>query len=130
MEIGDMTPQELRDLAARKEAAELHRSHLPEADRAGRREPRKRNPWDREVEIDGTTYVVDMRRFKSREFMRRGLALSEESPVADKVGLLDWLFEPIEDQILAEVEREVGYEDFDRYYEICNALFEAVQAKN
>lgn len=62
--------------------------------------------------------------------MRRALSISDETPTEEKLDLFDFLFAPVEKQILAEVEREIGYEDYDRYYEICAALFEAVQAKN
>lgn len=131
MGIEDMTAQELRELAARKEAAQLHLGHLPEEDRA--RPGKKRaplEPWERVVEVGGVPFTVDMRPFRSREFMRRALSISDETPAEEKLDLFDFLFAPVEKQILAEVEREIGYEDYDRYYEICAALFEAVQAKN
>ena len=135
MGIDDMTPEELRELAAKKEAIELHRSHIgADADprfevvdrAAGRREP-----WEREVEVDGVRYTVDMRRFKSRRFMRMTMkAADEAADFGAKLDLFDYAFEPMEKQILAEVERRVGYEDFEAYYDICGKIFEAVEAKN
>lgn len=135
MNIDDMTPDELRELAAKKEAVELHRSHIG-ADADGRfevvaRSRVRREPWEREVEVDGVGYVVDMRRFKSRRFMRMAMtAYDESSTTEQKLDLFDYVFEPVEKQILAEVERRVGYEDFEAYYDICGKIFEAVEAKN
>ena len=127
-DIYEMTPDELRDYAARKEAVELHRSHIPDADRPPVSRPA---PWERAVEVDGVRYVVDMRRFKSRRFMRMVVAANADgAPLAAKLDLFDYVFEPMEEQILDEVERRVGYEDFEVYYEICGKLFEAVEAKN
>lgn len=131
MDLESMTPDEIRDYAARKEAVELHRSHLGEdaprlsAVRGGRK------PWERDVEVDGVAYTVDMRRFKSREFVRRAARVNDDSSTfADKLEFFDYLFEPMEDQILAEVERRVAFEDYGTYYDICSAIFEAVEAKN
>lgn len=135
MGIDDMTPEELRELAAKKEAVELHRSHIgADADQrfevvakaAGRREP-----WERKVEVDGVRYTVDMRRFKSRKFMHMAVRANDDSATLEqKLELFDYVFEPMERQILAEVERRVGYEDFEAYYDICGKVFEAVEAKN
>lgn len=135
MGIDDMTPEELRELAAKKEAIELHCSHIgADADprfevvdrAAGRREP-----WEREVEVDGVRYTVDMRRFKSRKFMHMAVRANDDSATLEqKLELFDYVFEPMERQILAEVERRVGYEDFEAYYDICGKIFEAVEAKN
>lgn len=134
MRIEDMTPEELREYAARKEAVELHRAHIgPEGAGAvaDPEPPAERQPWEREVEVDGVTYVVDMRPFRSREFMRMALeARGHEDDASFGIRLFDMCFGPIEDQILAEVERRVGYEDFSVYYEICGRIFEAVEAKN
>lgn len=132
MDATEMTPEELRLLAARKEAVSLHRSHIPEDERppltavvCGR------EPWSRDVEVDGVTYRVDMRRLKSRKFMRMAVAANaDDAPLSLKLDLFDYVFEPEEGQILDEVTRRVGYEDFEVYYDICAKLFEAVGAKN
>lgn len=132
MDFSDMTPDEIRAYAARKEAVELHRSHI---DASERRDPAPvvsmAKPWEREVEVDGTSYTVDMRRFKSRRFMRMAMiAGGEGASFADQLDLFDYVFEPVEAQILAKVEHEVGYEDFEAYYDICAKIFEAVEGKN
>lgn len=130
MGVEDMTPDELRALAARKEAVELHRSHIPQ-DEAPVRGSGAREPWERDVEVDGTTYTVDMRRFRSRDFMRRAIAMQGGgASVSEQLDLFDYCFEPMEGQILAETVRRAGFEDFDVYYGICSAIFEAVEAKN
>ena len=130
-DIRDMTAEELRAYAAKKEAMELHRSHIPEEDRSREAPAARRAPWERDVEVDGTVFTVDMRRFKSRRFMRLALAANDEgATAADQIDLFDYAFEPVEDQILAEVERRVGYEDFEEYYGLCGKIFEAVEAKN
>ena len=132
MDFNDMTPDEIRAYAARKEAAELHRSHIGEDARGGLTAVAgRRLPWERAVEVDGTVYTVDMRRFKSRRFMRMALdANAEGATVDEKLDLFDYLFEPMEKQILATVEERVGYEDFEEYYDICGKIFEAVEGKN
>lgn len=132
MDFNDMTPDEIRAYAARKEAAELHRSHIVDYEPDGLAAARRsRLPWERAVDVDGTVYTVDMRRFKSRKFMRMALAANAEgASVGDKLDLFDYLFEPMEKQILATVEQNVGYEDFEEYYDICGKIFEAVEGKN
>lgn len=136
MDLESMTPDEIRAYAARKEATELHRSHIggdepaPVAGSPAAPAP-ERHAWERDVEVDGVTFTVDMRRFRSREFMRRALSMKSDKVAAeDQLALFDYCFEPVEGQILAEVERRVGYEDYMAYYEICAKLFEAVEAKN
>lgn len=130
MDLDSMTPEEIRAYAARKEAAELHRSHIGE-EAQGALSVVEAKPWTRAVEVDGVSYSVDMRRFKSRRFMRMALAANADgATTAEKLDLFDYLFEPVEKQILATVERRVGYEDFEAYYEICAKIFEAVEGKN
>lgn len=130
MDLDSMTPEEIRAYAARKEAAELHRSHIGE-DARGALSAVEAKPWTRAVEVDGVSYSVDMRRFKSRRFMRMALAANADgATTAEKLDLFDYLFEPVEKQILATVEQRVGYEDFEAYYDICAKIFEAVEGKN
>lgn len=135
MNIENMTPEEIRSYAARKEAAELHLSHIG-ADAAvapagfaavdGGLEP-----WERAVEVDGVRYTVDMRRLKSRRFVRMAVeANAEDAPMLKKFDLFDYIFEPMSEQIAQAVVRKMGYEDFEEYYRICSEIFEALGIKN
>ena len=138
MDISDLTPTELRKLAARKEAASLINSHIKEdavvVDQVfpakGNNDPQA---WEKDVEVDGHIYRIDMRRFKSRDFNKAVLAAQNESGTmqAEKqLELMDYAFAPNEDEISQVVENEMGYVDFERYYEICAEIFGKLDLKN
>lgn len=133
MDYTDMTPDELRGLAASIEAKRIYSEHtggeVPPASRAASVPA----PFAREVEVGGATYTVDMRRFKSREFVKMLARIQDEgdsAPVSEQMEAFDYVLEPCAGDIERAVEREMGYVDFERYYEIASAIFEAVNAKN
>lgn len=130
MDINALTPEELRDLAAKKEAAELHRSHIPECDRIEHQSLSALKPWERAVEVDDTTYIVDMRRLKDTKCLRLILNAKEHESEKAFIDAFDYIFASIDDQITAVVTDEMGYDDAERHYEIERKLFEAIQAKN
>lgn len=91
------------------------------------------NRFVKEVEAGGRSYRVDMRRFKSREFVRRLAALQDKgdaASVAEQLELYDYVLAPCAADITKAVTDELGYEDFERWYEIAAEIFEAVNAKN
>lgn len=134
MDINAMTPEDLRELAARKEAQSIYQSHMDEADRDNIININNvKKPWEKPVEVDNHVYLVDMRRMKSRKFMHLVTDM-EGSSAAQKtqkqLAVLDYVFEPIENEIASAVEAKVGYDDFEEYYSICAKIFESLNLKN
>ncbi len=133
MQIEDMTPEQLREYAAEKERA---RQAL--TDRYMGREianaPAASGPapWDRAVECRGEVFHVDMRRLRSREFIRRSASMQDGEPtLSDKLSLFDYVFEgAVQEQAERLVEREVGYVDYLEVLGIEAEIFELVGAKN
>ena len=139
MDYESMSAEDLRELAARKEAAEMLAGHIGEAaPRFEILEPQDHDlPFPRQfartVEFEGRAYTVDMRRFKGRTYMRMLAELSdmgEDAPVSKQLGLFDYVLEPVEEDIKRAVIAKCGYDDFEEYYRTCGGIFEAVNAKN
>lgn len=129
MDIESMTPEEIREYAARKEANSLYKAHV---DIEGTRAEKK--PYERDVTVRDHTYRVDMRRVKDRTTMKKILEVnsieSEEERAIANIDLMDYVFEPLSKEIEEQVRLEVGYVDFEIYYTICAELYEAVGGKN
>lgn len=95
--------------------------------------------FTREVEFEGIKYAVDMRRAKSREFVRRIAAMQKSAEkseggnadISDVLAVFDYLFGgEVDDKVASVVEQAKGYDDFEEIMRIETALFEAVGAKN
>lgn len=144
MDIKDMTPAQLREYAAEKErtANDMRDRYLcvnesPKLKTVEGKKPL--HPWDREVEFEGETYTVDMRRTKSREFVRLVAAMQKSAnqsgdgsaEIADVIAVFDYLFGgEVDDKVAATVRASKGYDDFEEIMRIEGAIFEAVGAKN
>ncbi len=138
MNIEDMTPEQLREYALAKEnqreaitARYMDRKPAPVVQVS----PAK--PWEREVEFEGKAYRVDMRRMKSREFVRmfaefqKHLNRGEEAPISDSLAIYDYVFGgEVDDRVCEVVRAKMGYEDFEEIMRIENALLEACNVKN
>lgn len=138
MNIEDMTPEQLRDYALTKE--ELRKAITARYMGYEHDEPETaptRQPWERDVEFEGEVYRVDVRRIKSREFIRMFAKFQayekrgEDAPVADALALYDYVFSGDVDAKVCEVVRaKMGYEDFEEIMRIENGLFENIDLKN
>lgn len=86
----------------------------------------------RAVEFEGVTYEVDVRRLKSREFLRRFMAVQRDTDsIVAAVDLLDYVFEgDLGDSVAATAEANVGYEDYEEIMRIEAGVLEAAGAKN
>ena len=138
MDIENMTPDELREYAAEKERRreELTARYMGRPAKAPGLQLAA-EPWERDIEFEGETYRVDMRRVKSREFIRRFGAVQrhqqrgEEIPIDELLGLYDYLFSgKVDDRVVEVVTAKMGYEDFEEISRIENALLEAIDLKN
>lgn len=133
-DVYEMTPEQLRDIAARKEAARYYPPASAAPGPAAPSAPSAREPWEREIAAFGHTYLVDMRPLLSRRFIAMVAALdgakADEVPVSKQLEMIDYALAPTAPQITEQVVREKGYEDGARYYEIASKLFEEMQAKN
>lgn len=134
MNVEDMTPEELRAYAADKESCRLSL-----VDRYMNREaaPPEQEPWEKAVEFEGETYLVDMRRASSREFLRKLAAYNKamrddgEAPFDLTLDMLDYIFGGKVDEKVEKVVREkLGFDDFTEIYRIESALLEALEVKN
>lgn len=138
MNIEDMTPEQLREYATAKES----RREAITA-RYMDREPNlqlvqgSKEPWEKDIEFEGEVYRVDMRRIKSREFIRmfgKFQKYSDEgkdAPVSDALALYDFVFGgKVDDKVCDVVKAKMGYEDFEEIMRIENALFEGIEVKN
>ena len=91
MDINEMTPEQLREMA---EAKERMRAHLEEQylgykptilefDSPANRQ--KLEPWQKVVEVEGAEYVLDMRRFKSRKVLKEIARAQRDSKKRNRV---------------------------------------------
>lgn len=134
-----MTPEQLREYAAEKERAHdalVSRYMDAPAPSPLTAVPGKPEPWEKDVEFEGVTYRVDMRRLKSREFVRRYAAVRKSmesgggADIEEMMGLFGFVFENIDKQVESVVIEKLGYDDFEEIYRIESGIFEAVEAKN
>ena len=111
MDISNMSAEQLRELAAEKEnsRAKLEHDYLDFV-----QDKPKYAPYERIIEFEGEEYVVDMRRIKSREFMRRMARVSDAEQNSPEA------LSPV----LAL------YDDAEEIMRIESALLEKLDAKN
>ncbi len=134
MNIENMTPEELRAYAADKEAR-----HQTLVDRYMGRESARgaQEPWEKAVEFEGETYLVDMRRASSREFLRKLAAYNKavredgDAPFDLTLDMLDYIFGGKVDEKVEKVVRDkLGFDDFTEIYRIESALLDGIEVKN
>lgn len=132
MNVEDMTPEQLREYALAKEARreELTARYM---DREPAPAIAAKNPWERDVEFEGETYRVDMRRVKTREFLRAIARFqgADDVPIADTLALYDLVFGgEVDDKVCRVVVTKMGYEDYEEIMRIESGIFEAIDLKN
>ena len=138
MNIEDMTPEQLREYATAKE---MQRETITA--RYMDREPRlsvvpdDKQPYEKDVEFEGETYRVDMRRIKSREFIRMFAEFQdyerkgEDAPISCALALYDFVLGgKVDDKVCEVVKAKMGYEDFEEIMRIENELFNRLEVKN
>lgn len=138
MNIEDMTPEQLREYALAKEAQrEAITAHYmdrkPEFDIV----QGDKQPYENDVEFEGETYRVDMRRIKSREFIRMFATFQdyerkgEDAPISCALALYDFVFGgKVDEKVCEVVKAKMGYEDFEEIMRIENELFNHLEVKN
>lgn len=147
MNIEDMTPEQLREYAAMKEARtqQLRADYLQEQSvmpALVEQDPTPYlQPYEKLVTIDDLTVKVDMRRAKSRRAVillnaynnsittdkdgNRRAALTE---TLDLIGYL--LAGEVDDAVEAYVVKKYGYDDAEKIYEIEGRIMEQIDLKN
>lgn len=71
MNIEDMTPEQLREYATAKEnQREAITARYMDREPNFKVVQDHKEPYEKDVEFEGETYRIDMRRIKSREFIR------------------------------------------------------------
>lgn len=92
-------------------------------------------PWMREVEFEGETYEVDMRRLKSRAFLRKFAAVKaakdDDAAMLDALDMLDYVFgEDGIERVAQVVTAKLGYEDYEEMFRIESGILDLVDVKN
>lgn len=131
-DIINLDPVALRALADEKEKAELTAKYM-DMPAVG---PAKK-PWEKAVEFEGETYYIDMRKPKSRKFLRlfadvqRKAEKGGQADVSDSLALFDFVFSGgVDEQVERVVTEKMGYDDFQEILRIEAALFEEIDIKN
>lgn len=92
MDINEMTPEQLREMAESKERmrAQLEEKYLGfspapvvEFDPAAKHQTLQ--SWEKAVEVEGVEYVLDMRRFRSRKVLKQIARAQRESKERNEV---------------------------------------------
>ncbi len=148
MDVRDMTPDQLREYAIEKERAERATVAKYMGDDAPslatatpldapKPEPRPDAPYIQRVTVDGVAYPVDMRRVKSREFVRafaryqRHQLDGTEAPIEETLDLYDIVFRGECDELVTDIVREKrGFDDFEEIMRVETAILEGIDAKN
>lgn len=133
MDVSNMTAAQLRELAEQKEnsRSNLEAKYLGVADNKP-----EHAPYERVIEFEGEEYVVDMRRVKSREFMRRMARVNDvkqDSPEAlsPVLSLYDFVFGgDCDSHVVDVVTKKLGYDNAEEILRIESALLEQLDAKN
>lgn len=138
MNIEDMTPEQLREYATAKET-QRETITARYMDREPRLDivPDDKQPYEKDIEFEGETYRVDMRRIKSREFIRMFAEFQdyerkgEDAPISCALALYDFVFRGnVDDKVCEVVRAKMGYEDFEEIMRIENELFSHLEVKN
>ena len=92
-------------------------------------------PWARKVEFEGETYEVDMRRLKSRTFLRKFTAVKaakdDDAAMLDALDMLDYVFgEDGIEHVAQVVTAKLGYEDYEEMFRIESGILNSVDVKN
>lgn len=91
MDINEMTPEQLREMAESKERTRAHleeqylgyKPAILDFDAAAKRQ--KLEPWQKAVEVEGVEYTLDMRRFRSRKVLKQIARAQRESQARNSV---------------------------------------------
>ena len=133
MDINEMTPEQLREMA---EAKERMRAHLEEQYLGYKpailefASPAKRQtlePWEKAVEVEGTEYVLDMRRFKSRKVLKEIARAQRDSKKRNRIFEEAVRSGMSEEEATREANKDVDIEEIVRIEQL---LIEAAQLKN
>lgn len=133
MDVSNMSAEQLRALAEKKE---LSRADLEKKYLDFETEEQKHAPYERVIEFEGEEYVVDMRRIKSREFMRCMARVSDagkDNPeaITPVLALYDFVFSGnVDNHVVEVVTNKLGYDDAEEIMRIESALLEKLDAKN
>lgn len=92
MDINEMTPEQLREMAESKERMRAHLEErylgftpapVVEFDPSAKRQALQ--PWEKAVEVEGVEYTLDMRRFRSRKVLKQIARAQRESQARNSV---------------------------------------------
>lgn len=142
MDINEMTPEQLREMAESKERMRAHLEErylgftpapVVEFDPSAKRQALQ--PWEKAVEVEGVEYTLDMRRFRSRKVLKQIARAQRESQARNSVYEKAIRSGMTEDEATAaanegvSIEEQLGYLTAMLGEEVEDRVAEAVTAK-
>lgn len=142
MDINEMTPEQLREMAESKERMRAHLEErylgftpapVVEFDPSAKRQALQ--PWEKAVEVEGVEYTLDMRRFRSRKVLKQIARAQRESQARNSVYEKAICSGMTEDEATAaanegvSIDEQLGYLTAMLGEEVEDRVAEAVTAK-
>ncbi|RHE50082.1 hypothetical protein [Collinsella sp. AM28-11LB] len=142
MDINEMTPEQLREMAESKERMRAHLEErylgftpapVVEFDPSAKRQALQ--PWEKAVEVEGVEYTLDMRRFRSRKVLKQIARAQRESQARNSVYEKAIRSGMTEDEATAaanegvSIDEQLGYMTAMLGEEVEDRVAEAVTAK-
>ena len=142
MDINEMTPEQLREMAESKERMRAHLEErylgftpapVVEFDPSAKRQALQ--PWEKAVEVEGVEYTLDMRRFRSRKVLKQIARAQRESQARNSVYEKAIRSGMTEDEATAaanegvSIDEQIGYLTAMLGEEVEDRVAEAVTAK-
>lgn len=142
MDINEMTPEQLREMAESKERMRAHLEErylgftpapVVEFDPSAKRQALQ--PWEKAVEVEGVEYTLDMRRFRSRKVLKQIARAQRESQARNSVYEKAILSGMTEDEATAaanegvSIDEQLGYLTAMLGEDVEDRVAEAVTAK-
>lgn len=154
MNIENMTPEQLREYAAQKEAmrANLENKYYDGQTSVSEAAAKiastvkdidgnvpvieQHKPWERPIDVDDEIYWIDSRQVYSERFVvkmaeiQRYIKREGEEPIADMLELFDLVMGSESEHIRNVVIAKTGFDDIREIYRIKEAIFDKLDIKN
>lgn len=156
MDIDNMTPEQLREYAAQKEAKaealkyryindcpvsaeqalEHEKASVAEAQAKVFALNTSHESYEKPIEVEGEIYWIDMRKCYSQRFILKMAAVQktlkndDEPDISDMLELFDFIMSNENEHIEQVVIAKTGFDDFREIYRIKEAIFDKVDLKN
>lgn len=142
MNIEDMTPEQLREYAAEKEARKEALEAKYISDSAAnvvefKPNPVIHEPWEQPIEFEGETYWIDMHKINSLRFIRKIAEVQKDArkhggevDTFDALEVFDFALGDEAQHVEEVVIKAKGFDEFREIYRIKEAIFDKLDIKN